>query len=502
MSQPNILIFMTDHQRADTVLPEHPAITPNLTRLGAEGVTFTRTHTPMAHCCPARATFFSGLYPSRSGVWNNVGNAMALSPRLNPGVRLFSEDLADLGYNLAFSGKWHVSNEETPADRGWTMLTDGGRKRRQTKRNGRSTDLRLDSHRAAAKLPDPEPEQRGEGEIQRPGYGSHTLYFDSKEVNTGDVRVTEAAREAIVEFKDDGKPWAIFVGTSQPHAPYRIPREYADRYNLDDVELPPSYTDDLRDKPNYYRKLREARFDQLSELETRDAIRHFWAMCTHLDELFGSLLDELDRTDQADDTLVLYTSDHGDYLGDHGLFHKGVPSFRGAYEVPAVVRWPKGLDNPGRRVDEFVSLADFAPTFVEVAGGEPDDSLTGRSLTPFLHNETPDDWRQEICNQCDGVEHYFTQRSITAKDFKYVYNGFDFDELYDLRVDPHETRNLSDDASYDAVKRDLLRRMWRFAIQENDHVVAANYIMIGLAPYGPGEALRDDNNDACAASAS
>ena len=120
MDRPNILIFMTDHQRADTVLPEHPAITPNLDRFAQEGVMFTNAFCPSPHCCPSRATFFSGLYPSRHGVWNNVCNRQALSRGLNDGVRLWSQDLAEAGYEMHFCGKWHVSVVESPRDRGWT----------------------------------------------------------------------------------------------------------------------------------------------------------------------------------------------------------------------------------------------------------------------------------------------------------------------------------------------------------------------------------------------
>ena len=119
MSQPNILIFMTDHQRADTVLPEHPAIMPHAARLGAEGVTFTQTFCPSPHCCPARASFQTGLYPTRSGVWNNICNGQRLSYGLNDGVRLFSSDLADAGYRLSWSGKWHVDTRSRPSDHGW-----------------------------------------------------------------------------------------------------------------------------------------------------------------------------------------------------------------------------------------------------------------------------------------------------------------------------------------------------------------------------------------------
>ena len=112
MQPPNILIMMTDHQRGDTVLPGHPAITPNIDQLAAEGVTFTEAFCPSPHCCPSRATFFTGLYPSRHGVWNNICNDQALSRGLKDGVQLWSEDLAAAGYQLHFSGKWHVSVEE------------------------------------------------------------------------------------------------------------------------------------------------------------------------------------------------------------------------------------------------------------------------------------------------------------------------------------------------------------------------------------------------------
>ncbi len=106
---PNILIVMTDHQRADTVLPEHPALTPHLDQFARQGITFTETYCPSPHCCPSRATFFTGLYPSGHGVWNNICNDQALSRGVKPGVRMWSEDLRQAGYQMHFTGKWHVS---------------------------------------------------------------------------------------------------------------------------------------------------------------------------------------------------------------------------------------------------------------------------------------------------------------------------------------------------------------------------------------------------------
>ena len=472
---------MTDHQRGDTVLAEHPAITPNVAGLAEQGLTLGNTFCPTPHCCPARATFHSGLYPSRHGVWNNVCNGQALSFGLADGVRLWSEDLAEAGYSMAFSGKWHVSADQGPADRGWRELMATGVK-------GDFHGQRWRDYRELAGRE--EPTERGEGQILRPGYGTYTLYGSTgDELNRHDETAVELAVDALGDLAGGSAPWAMFVGAIAPHDPYRVPKKYLDMYSIDDIPLPPSYADTLDDKPRIYKRMRRTRFDQLSEREVRQGIRHFWAYCTYLDDLFGRLLAALDATAQADNTLVLYCSDHGDYCGDHGLFCKGIPCFRGAYHVPAVLRWGRGIVRPGRRVDEMVSLADFAPTFLEAAGVETDRHFTGASLMPFFKGERPDNWPDEMHTQCNGVELYYTQRSVMTADYKYVFNGFDDDELYDLTSDPHEMRNLADRADLDHVKRDMVARMWRFAHREQDTAVNG-YITVGLAPHGPAEAFR------------
>ena len=382
MERPNILVFMTDHQRGDTVLAEHPCHTPNLDRFAAEGVTFTETHCPTPHCCPSRATFHSGQYPSRHGVWNNICNDQALSTGLNDGVRLWSEDLTAAGYDLHYSGKWHVSVEESPRDRGWTEHFASGVA-------GDHHGARWDQYREIAAAA--EPDERGEGDILRPGYGTYRLYgTGADEGNRHDEKAVAHGLQALDALRDAADPWCLYVGAIAPHDPYMVPQRYLDQYDLADVELPASYLDDLADKPRIYQRMRQARFGQLSEREVREGIRHFWAYCTYLDDLFGRLLNRLEDTGQADNTLVLYCADHGDYCGEHGLFAKGIPCFRGAYHVPAVVRWPAGVGQPGRRVDELVSLADFGPTLLEVAGVEPGRRFAGRSLAPFLRGESPD----------------------------------------------------------------------------------------------------------------
>jgi arylsulfatase A-like enzyme len=477
---PNILIFMTDHQRADTLYPWSRSIAPHLAEFSRQSVTFTNAYCPSPHCCPSRATFFTGLYPSGHGVWNNICNDQALSRGLKPGIRLWSEDLVQAGYSLHFSGKWHVSIEEGPAQRGWSEHFVSSAK-------GDHHGRRWDQYRELASKEDPQ--QRAEAEILRPGYGDYRLYGTADHPASHDERAVAYGVEAIAQLAQKPDPWCLFVSVNAPHDPYVVEQQYLDLYSLEDIQLPASYSDHMHDKPGIYQRMRRAIFDQLSEREVRQGIRHYLAFTSYIDHLFARLLEQLRKTRQEENTLVVFTSDHGDYCGEHGLFVKGIPCFRGAYHVPAVVRWPAAVCAPGRTVDSFVSLADFGPTFLQAAGITSKQRTTGASLLPFLREEAIHGWRDEMHTQCNGVELYYTQRSVMTRDWKYTFNGFDQDELYHLASDPHEMHNLANNPRYNEIKRQMCRRMWRFAHLEGD--TATNpYITVGLAPFGPAEAFQ------------
>jgi arylsulfatase A-like enzyme len=455
----------------------------------------------------------TGLFPSRHGVHNNISNPVRLSTGLNYGVRCFSEGLRDSGYNLAYSGKWHVSDDEDPSDRGWDELL-------VTAKKGSYMHQSWDRWEEMAAGPPPD-EPRGRGQIFRPGWGHYQLYGGRPDggpkgyENNHDYRVVQSAIEAMPNLAADDAPWMLYVGTGGPHDPFIIPEKFATMYDPADVELPSSFRDTMEDKPRVYQRMRNMYWGQLSEDEVRESIAHYWGYCTMEDMMLGEVLDSLEATGQADDTLVIFTSDHGDYCGAHGLYCKGVPAFREGYNVPMAVRWPKGLANPGRMHDELISHADWAPTFLELAGCDVPDDLTGRSLVPFLTEAgAPADWREELHFQMNGVELYYSQRTVRTKKWRYTYNGFDFDELYDLESDPHETVNLADPRRYpqplqnvgesatsgayrpwpqlppelEAVRDDLMGRIWRFGRQEDD-MICNPYATVALATKGPGEGL-------------
>ncbi len=484
--RPNILIMMTDHQRWDTVLKDDPCITPNMDKFLDESINFTHTYCPMAHCCPARATFWSGLYPSRTGVWNNVNNTYAINRGPHEYVRMFSQDLNEAGYDMFYAGKWHVSawDHQTPRAYGW-------REAWEYKGNIQDPWPKWERIRETAEdTGDPD------AKIKVDGYHDHFLYGADENKGKGDEHTMQLGIDELPKLVNGDKPWCMYLGWNEPHAPYTIPQRYLDMYDPDEVELPPSFNDEMSDKPDYYQKLRKNVFDQLGEKGTKEAIRHFRAVCTHIDEMFGKVLKALDETGQAENTIVLFCSDHGDYVGDHGLFHKQVPAFEGAYRVPAVIRWPAGIKNPGREVDSFISLADFAPTFLEAAGVETDQYFSGRSLVPFFNDEVPENWRDMMYMQCEGTEQMFTQRQVLTHKHKYVYNGFGRDELYDLQKDPHEMVNLEADPAYNEIKRDLVKRMWRCGYNEQDRLGETQYIMVNTAPWGPKEGFRDPEGKA------
>lgn len=479
MEKPNILIFMTDHQRADTVYPLRRARTPHVDRLAMEGVAFTRTYCTAPHCCPARASFFSGLYPSEHGVWNNVDVSNALSRGLYDGVELFSDALARAGYSLHYSGKWHVSAVESPADRGWKMGAGNGK---AVSYRGRFPNRPQTGDWGHYGPQVTTVKERGEGEIVREGYPVYRMYGVS-ENPYGDRDVMEDAVAVIEKDLPEDRPWCQFVGMTGPHEPCIPPQEFWDLYREEEISLPDNFHDAFENKPGLHRRLRE-KMGVLTEREWKQAIRAYLAFCSYEDALFGEIMEALERTGKLDNTLVLYLSDHGDYCGEHGLFAKGLPCYLGAYHIPLVMWWKKGIVHPGRTVEAPVSLVDIAPTLTDCAGLAP-FPCSGRSLRPFLEDVPPEDWRREIYTQSNGNELYGIQRSVLTDRYHLIYNGFDYyDELYDLQKDPGELVNVAYRPEYREVVRELYRRLWTFALDHADACVNP-YFMVTLAPYGP-----------------
>jgi len=512
--RPNFLIFMPHQHQGQVVLPHHPAIMPNVRRFASQGITFTQAFCPTPHCCPSRASFQTGLYPSEHGIFNNVDTDTAIHANPYPEIPFFSRSLRDSGYNLAYSGKWHVARDKFPQDYGWSNLNPppaGGYVPGKVRQSSSWQRARKDLEQSGAREP---------GEVLRPGWGNIKLYSSYPPKGPHgyegieDYEIVRRGVEGLGKLASGGKPWCLMVSNSGGHDLYRAPQNFVDMYHADSIPLPASFRDTLEDKPRIYQRMRYEYWRQLSKPEVRQSILHYWAKLTMQDALFGMLLDALQKSGEAENTVVIYTADHGDYVGAHGLWAKGVPSFQEGYNIPCVVRWPQGIANPGRQVDAMVSTVDFAPTILDAASVQSPQT-SGLSLLPWLHGETPSSWREAIFSQLNGVELYYTQRIVMTKDYKYVYNGFDYDELYDLKQDPHEMVNLAFpdvkqtraameeeqgletrpgvpwpplSPNLAGIRRDLLKRMWKFAQEHKDQIFNP-YITVAMAPLGPGVEL-------------
>ncbi|MBX3141531.1 MAG: sulfatase-like hydrolase/transferase [Trueperaceae bacterium] len=481
--RPNLLLVITDQQRADTVMPGGPCLTPNLQRLAAEGARFERCYAANPICSPSRASLFTGHLPHSHGVTDVTHAVPAPEAELRPGMPFWSRELARAGYRTGYFGKWHVERTERLEEYGFQEY---------------ETELRLVGV------------QEHRGELARSLRVSQPGYRDLLVAGVTEARADQTREHALigrgVEFIErarPGEPWALVVSTEAPHDPYIAPREYFERYDPAAIPEPPSFADPMTDKPAIYRRIREAWWG-LAWDDFAFATACYRALCSMLDDQVGRLLAALDATGQAEDTLVVFTSDHGDYLGAHGLLFKGVPAFEEAYRVPLVMRGP-GVA-AGVSVSGPVSLLDLPRTLVRLLLGEEFD-CQGGELTGWLTGEgvpasaAPGATASapvvlasgagagapgEAFAEFHGQRFRYTQRVLWRGDWKYVMNGFDQDELYDLANDPHELRNLAGDPSKRPVLEDMARRMWRWVKDTGDETLAeAHYGMFRFLPVGP-----------------
>ena len=487
---PNILIFMTDQQRGDSVQDKDIEM-PHLRALMQEGITFNSTYSPSPHCCPSRASFFTAQYPTQHEVWNNVCVQNALSRKLSPDAQVFSEKLAQQNYALFFAGKWHVCYETGPEDHGFQELFVTSNKESKLDPTSQSMATGWDAYKVIAEAQArSSTAARQPGEIIRPGYPNYVHYgVDENPFN--DRGVVDSALEQLQKLRQRSveeaqQPWMMYVGTLGPHDPYFVPQEFLDKYQDTDISLTAIHKDKMLDKPTLNRKV-QALFNQLSDQEKIDSIRHYMAFCTYEDALFGLIVEELKKHPDFDNTLIIFTSDHGDYKGEHGLWCKGLPAFKGAYHIPAVMYWKNKIVAPGRQVDDLISLTDLAPTVLSAAETHFDSPTVGKTLLPYLL-EQPNEARDYLYTQTNGNEIYGIQRGVFNHHWKLIHNTYDNDELYDLKTDPDELINLALDPEYLDVRKSLYQKLWKFAYDNQDKNINP-YIFVGLSEFGPASAF-------------
>jgi arylsulfatase A-like enzyme len=266
-------------------------------------------------------------------------------------------------------------------------------------------------------------------------------------------------------FAKGTQPWHLEAHFVEPHDPYMPLKQYLDRYDARAIPVPKSFADTFAGKPGLHRRESET-WGRITEDDVRQSRAHYFAYTEQVDAQIGRVLKALDETGQADRTLVAFTTDHGDMVGAHRMWIKGWLPYEECYRVPLVVRWP-GHVTPGSRTDRLVQTHDLAHTYVAAAGAKAMPFADGAALQPLFGGGSAG-WRDDILCAYYGGEYLYTQRIGITGRFKYVFNGFDFEEMYDLERDPDEMHNVVDDAGYAKWTADMRARMYEMMTRFHD----------------------------------
>jgi choline-sulfatase len=447
---PNVLLVMVD-QLAASWLPAygHPvAQAPNLTALAEAGTTFAAAYCASPLCAPSRGSLLTGQLPSRTRVYDNAAEMRASLPTVTHALRA-------AGYATTLTGKMHfvgpdqlhgfeerLTPDVYPAGLDWTP------------------DWR-------APLGERLPWYHTMESIVSPGVSAASMQVDY------DDEVCFHAVRALFDHarRRPGEPFFLVASFTSPHDPWELPGRYWDRYDPATIEPPAVPAIPFEDADPHSRRLREmcgTDAAALSDAQIRHARHAYFAAISYVDERIGRVLGALSDSGLEDDTVVVFTADHGEMLGERGLWYK-MAFFEDSARVPLVVRGPGGSVRGGVRVAEPVSQLDLAPTLLELAGAgsaEALEEMDGTSLAPLLRGAG---------GRAEPVVAEYLAEGVTAPAvmvrggaLKYVRCPGDPDQLYDLAADPRELRSLAGDDDRGAALRAEADRRWDLAALERD----------------------------------
>ena len=496
----NVLLVTTDQQRADTIgaYGSRLEASPSIDALAAAGVRFDACRTQNPYCQPSRATILTGRYPSSHGVHSNGVDF----PAADVGTTL-SAMLTGAGWTTAFRGKAHFASTYPRRTTGALESVEGSASVPADWRGPYmgfgDVELVLFGHHIN---PDADRPPAHWGPPPRGLHYARFLFRDGDDAGRRRLRAmaidaalrpspapetwasalpeedhpTTWVADRTIEFVrtvDRTRPWFCWASFTDPHHPMDPPAPWCDRYRAADMTVPSRRPEELDRKPPFHRVWTNglpapmtwanpggARLDdrQLAEM-----MAGYYGMVAQLDHAIGRVLAALDDTRQADETLVIVTTDHGELLGDHQMLFKGPFHYDGLLRVPLVVRGPGVVR--GAAVAAPVGLVDLVPTILAVAGQPIPSTVEGRSLAPFLRGGA----RSGERGACDDREWVLTEndhemgfklylRTLTTA--RYVVTRYDTipeqGELYDRALDPGEFENRWDDAEYAGIRRDLL----------------------------------------------
>ena len=485
-SLPNFLLIVTDQQRADWVGYERPGVvdTPNLDALAAGGARFARAYCTAPVCGPSRISLATGNLARRSGAINNWS-------RLPLTASTYYQRLRALGYRVGFTGKIDLFRggfSRQPIDDPLARLHAAGFTDPRPIESAKTpawSDAVIERRRASGELGPYSRYLDGlgllevlcehgrqwasgavEGELSqwmesgerwalwKDGIVPPAFYDDSvlPTEHCLDSFVGRSAVAMLEEYLGRDTPWHLQVNFPSPHTPFHPPREYGERYRT--RRMPPAIVDDLAGKPSWQQR----RFDGEGWTPAEEVARvrrQYSATIELLDDWLGRFVELLRSHGRLDDTLIVFTSDHGEMLGDRGYFMKCC-FYEQAVRVPLVMRGPHVTS--GLVSDALVELHDVAPTFLELAGTAFADPVDAVSLVPVLSGS-------RAHHRDSVVSEYYFGRMARDERWKFVFNDNDLPELYDLEEDPDELANVAEARPDDAKRfyRTLMERLGQAA---------------------------------------
>ncbi|OUW18500.1 MAG: hypothetical protein CBD18_02610 [Opitutales bacterium TMED158] len=404
-------------------LDEHPqAKTPNMDRLAARGTLFTNAHCQAPICGPSRGSLLSGRYPHETGLYNQPSGNTLADDAQNFHQRLLPQYFAQNGYATYGVGKITHGYKIEDTFQQYGSKGSAGPKPKGPKA---PNDVRF----------------RYRPDYSQPYTGTQTDWgvFPDRDEQMPDFQTAAWAVERLGQTHD--KPFFMAVGFHRPHVPFYAPQEWFDLYPLDEVILPEIPNDDLEDVPENGRRIHELpRYPSLDWLradndeELRRCVQAYLACISFVDAQVGKVLDALDRSSHADDTLIVLFSDHGYHIGEKGRVSK-----QGLWEestrVPMVVSLPG--QSKGQVSHRPVGLIDLYPTLIDLCKLPPRSANSGRSLAPLLENPNAS-WRHSILTTYARGNH-----TLRSEQYRYIRYDDGSEELYDHDTDPHEWTNLA-----------------------------------------------------------
>lgn len=441
-TQPNIVFVLVDDLRWDDLGCAGNTFiqTPSIDRVAAEGARFLNAFAATPLCSPSRASMLTGMYAHQHGIFDNLERSQQSHK-----LKTFPQELQKLGYETAYIGKWHMGNDNTARpgfDRWFCLKGQGTSFDSEVNDDGRDVQTK-------GYVTDVLNEQALDF-VRQPRQRPFMLYLSHKAIHP------ETAQAA------DGK-------LSDPTASNFIPAPRHEKL-YENVTVPrrPSAGVPPLDKPALQQEI-----DGLGPLgpetgSSDSAILNRLRMLAAVDEGVGQLLDALADSGQLDNTLFVVAGDHGYFYGEHGLSVERRLAYEEALRIPLIMRYPPVIA-AGSTPEAMVQTIDLAPTFVELAGGKIPAAYQGHSLLPVLAGETPDDWRDAIFAEyySDTVfprVHQLGYKAVRTDRWKYIHyiDQDGMDELYDLKNDPYEMKNLANDpasAAQLAAMQERLRQM-------------------------------------------